>query len=250
MKMKLMSKYIFSILLTIISFSMNSQEIKNEVKAVKDTIKVYPQRYGVRFGVDLFKLSRSFYEKNYKGLEVVGDYRLTKNYFLAAEIGNENKITDDTRLNFTTKGTYLKVGFDYNSYDNWLNMENMVYIGLRYGISAFSQELNTYKIYNTTAYFGEQQPVYSGDKFDGLSAQWLEFVTGVKVKVINNVFVGFSARINYLVTQKSPENFANLYIPGFNRTYEGSFGVGFNYTVSYFLPLYKKGDLKVKGGGK
>ena len=31
-----------------------------------------------------------------------------------------------------------------------------------------------------------------------------------------------------------------LYIPGFNRTYDGSFGVGFNYTVSYFIPIYKK----------
>ena len=35
-------------------------------------------------------------------------------------------------------------------------------------------------------------------------------------------------------------NFDNLYIPGFNRTYEGKFGAGFNYSVSYFLPLYKK----------
>jgi hypothetical protein len=37
-----------------------------------------------------------------------------------------------------------------------------------------------------------------------------------------------------------PSGFDNLYIPGFNRTYDGSFGVGFNYTVSYFIPLYKK----------
>jgi hypothetical protein len=37
-----------------------------------------------------------------------------------------------------------------------------------------------------------------------------------------------------------PSGFDNLYIPGFNRTYDGSFGVGFNYTVSYFIPIYKK----------
>jgi hypothetical protein len=36
------------------------------------------------------------------------------------------------------------------------------------------------------------------------------------------------------------ENFENLYIPGFNRTYDGDFGVGFNYTVSYFIPIYKR----------
>ena len=238
--MKHILKFIFSISIVMISFSIQSQEKKATKTTKNDSVAVYPERYGVRFGLDLYKLSRSVYEKNYKGLEIVGDYRLTKNYFLAAEIGNENKTTNDTRLDFTTKGTYAKIGFDYNSYDNWMNMENMVYIGLRYGISTFSQELNTYKTYNTNNYYGELPAIYSGQQFDGLSAQWLEFVTGVKAKVINNIFVGFSVRVNYLITEKSPNNFANLYIPGFNRTYEGSFGVGFNYTVSYFLPLYKK----------
>ncbi|MBC7640831.1 MAG: hypothetical protein H7174_00600 [Flavobacterium sp.] len=244
--MKHISKFIFSFLIVITSFSIQSQE-KKETKIIKkDSTIVYPERYGVRFGVDLYKLTRSVYEKKYKGLEIVGDYRLTKNYFLATEIGNENKTTDDTRLNFTTKGSYIKLGFDYNSYENWLNMENMVYIGLRYGVSSFSQELNTFKTYNTNNYFGEAQSSFSGQKFDGLSAHWIEFVAGVKAKVVNNVFVGFSLRINYLVTEKSPENFANLYIPGFNRTNEGSFGVGFNYTVSYLLPFYKKKINKIK----
>jgi hypothetical protein len=61
----------------------------------------------------------------------------------------------------------------------------------------------------------------------------------MKVEVFKNVFVGFSFRLNRLVSQKRPNNFDNLYIPGFNRTYNGDFGVGFNYTVSYFIPLYK-----------
>jgi hypothetical protein len=43
-----------------------------------------------------------------------------------------------------------------------------------------------------------------------------------------------------LLSESKPDNFANLYIPGFNRTYEGSFGAGFNYSISYFIPLYKK----------
>jgi flagellar biosynthesis regulator FlaF len=80
-------------------------------------------------GDDLFKLTRGLYDRGYKGIEFVGDYRLTKNIFLAAEIGNENKTTDDDRLNFTT-GSYLKVGFDYNAYENWLDMENIISIGL------------------------------------------------------------------------------------------------------------------------
>lgn len=232
--MKHTSKYRISIMLVLFSFLMQSQEKKT------DTTIVTTSRYGLRIGIDLFKLSRSFYEKDYTGLEIVGDYRLTKKYFLAGELGNENKTVDGDRVNFTTKGTYFKAGFDYNLYENWLNMENLVYLGLRYGVSSFSQTLNSYSNYNRYDYFNETNTIISGQKFTGLSAQWLEVVVGVNAKVFNNFYVGFSFRANKLVSNKKPANFDNLYIPGFNRTYDGDFGVGFNYTVSYFLPIYKK----------
>nr|WP_262709730.1 DUF6048 family protein [Flavobacterium nackdongense] len=207
-----------------------------------DTIvPVKKDRYGVRVGVDLYKLTRGLYDENYKGIELVGDYRLTKKYFLAAELGSEDKTTEDDRLNTTTKGTYIKGGFDYNAYNNWLDMENIISIGLRAGFSAFSQELNSYKIYNPHPYWGEMPPIASGETFSGLTAGWIEVVAGVKVKVYNNIFVGFSLRLNTLLYEKKPsDNFENLYIPGFNRTYDGNFGAGFNYTVTYFIPLYKK----------
>ena len=205
----------------------------------KDSIPAKTERYGVRVGVDAFKLARSIYDDNYKGLELAGDYRLTRKFFIAGEIGNEDKTTEEEQLNFTTKGTYFKIGFDYNTYENWLDMENIISIGLRYGVSTFSHQLNSYEIYNPNPYFGEAPAIISGEEFDGLSASWIEVVAAVKVEVFSNVFVGFSARINRLVSNKEPDNFRNLYIPGFNRTYEGNFGVGFNYTISYFIPLYK-----------
>jgi hypothetical protein len=211
------------------------QEVKNDTVPVAKT-----NRYGLRVGIDLFKVTRALYDKNYKGIEFVGDYRLTKKYFLAAEIGNEDKTTDDDRLNFTTKGSYVKAGFDYNGYENWLDMENIISVGLRYGFSTFSQELNSYRIYNSNPYFGEVAAIPDGQKYNGLTASWVEVVAGIKAKVFNNVFMGFSLRLNTLVTNKKPDNFDNLYIPGFNKTYNGNFGVGFNYTVSYFIPIYKK----------
>src|SRR5690606_10708902 len=175
-----------------------------------------------------------------------GDYRLTRKFYLAAELGNEKKRSDEDQLDFTTKGSYFKVGFDYNGYENWLDMENVISIGLRYGVSSFSQTLHNYKIFNPNPYFGEIPPIQSGEEFDGLTATWIEVVAGVKVEIFNNLYVGFSARINRILSNKEPRNFANLYIPGFNRTYEGDFGVGFNYTVSYFIPIYKSAVKKKK----
>jgi len=223
---------------------LSPKQVSKPTATVAKTDTIVPvkkDRYGVRVGADLYKLTRGLYDKNYKGIELVGDYRLTKNYYAAAELGSENKTTEDDRLNTTTKGTYIKVGFDYNAYKNWLDMENIISIGLRGGFSTFNQELNSYKIYNSSPYWGEIPWKPSGEKFGGLTAGWIEVVAGIKVKVYNNIFVGFSLRMNTLLFDKKPsENFENLYIPGFNRTYAGKFGAGFNYTVTYFVPLYKK----------
>ncbi|OXG06489.1 hypothetical protein BC749_102396 [Flavobacterium araucananum] len=256
--MKHTLKYIFSICLLFSMFLGQSQETATKT-VTKETAKAKPKtetakpalqevkkdsiktdRYGLRVGVDLYKLTRGFYDKNYKGIEIVGDFRLTKKYYFAAELGFEDKTTDDDRLNSTATGTYIKAGFDYNTYQNWLDMENVISIGLRGGFSTFSQQLNSYKIYNANPYWGEQPAIVDGQKYSGLTAGWLEVAMGLKAKVFNNVFVGFGVQLKLLVSNTKPSGFDNLYIPGFNRTYDGSFGVGFNYTVSYFIPLYKK----------
>jgi len=197
----------------------------------------------------LFKLIRSFYEEDYRGIELVGDFKLTRKHYIAAEIGTENKTVDDDRLNFTTKGTYLKAGFDYNGYENWLGMNNMLYVGMRYGISSFSQTLNSYTIYNPNPYFGQAPEIPKGEKYSGLTAQWIEVVAGAKAEMFKNFYVGMSVRLNYLVSNKKPDGFDNLYIPGFNRTYDGKFGVGLNYTISYFVPIFKT-EVKPKEGKK
>ena len=239
--MKYILKCFFSLFLVLCSLTTLAQKaaIKDSTAVKKDSVKPKTERYGLRVGVDMYKFTRSLYDKNYKGIELVGDFKFTRRHYLAAEIGIENITVADDQLNFTTNGTYLKVGFDYNSYENWLGMNNMIYVGMRYGVSAFNQTLNSYSIYYANNYF-PKPIIESGDKFDGLSAQWLEVVAGVKAELFSNLYLGFSFRMNHLVTNKTPENFDNLYIPGFNRTYEGKFGAGFNYSISYFLPLYKK----------
>ncbi|MEZ0004880.1 hypothetical protein ABH942_000223 [Flavobacterium sp. 28YEA47A] len=235
--MKYTLKSIFNLALVLISLSAFAQDKK------KDTVVPRTERYGLRVGTDLYKIARSIYDSDYKGFEITGDYRLTQKIYIAGEIGNENKTTDEPQLNFTTKGTYFKAGFDYNIYKNWLDMENMITLGMRYGFSSFTQELNSYSIYNPHPYFDESDVITVSRKYSGLSAHWVEFVAGIKAEVFDNFFMGFTLRMNRLVSNKKPSDFDNLYIPGFNRTYDGDFGVGFNYTVSYFIPIYKKQNL-------
>ena len=78
-------------------------------------------------------------------------------------------------------------------------------------------------------------------KYDGRTAHWLELVVGIKAELLRNLYAGASVRVGLLVAQTNNSGFPNYYIPAFGRVHEGSrFGVGFNYTLSYLIPLYKK----------
>lgn len=58
--------------------------------------------------------------------------------------------------------------------------------------------------------------------------------------------MGISLRLNRLLNQERPENFSNLYIPGFNKVLEeNNFGVGISYSIFYQIPIYKR-NRKIK----
>lgn len=220
---------------------------QEEKKTDTDTL-VYKQKYGLRLGADISKLARTFLDDNYTGFEIMGDYRLTKKIYLAGEIGNEERTIDSEVLNNTTKGSYFKGGVDLNFYKNWLDMENMIYIGFRVGASTFSQTLNRYDIYNVNnQYWNQQLSIEEGTEFKGLTAIWAEVQIGIKAELFNNFYAGINTQLKFLVTETEPDNFENLYIPGFNRTFDsGSFGVGFGFNLSYLVPIFKKDKVVVQ----
>lgn len=224
------------------SLTVHAQIEETSTTKVKDSTSI-KKKYGLRLGADASKLVRSFIDDDYSGFELVADYRITQNLYIAGEIGTEERTTSTDFLNATAKGSYFKAGVDYNVYENWLDMDNMIYGGIRFGASTFSQTLNSYSIYSTNQYW---QPQFSSDvaqEFSGLTALWTEIVLGIKAEVLNNLYVGANIQFKYMLSQDQPENFENLYVPGFNKTYDsGNFGVGFGYNISYLIPLYKKGN--------
>ena len=229
-------------------FSTLALAQKDNKKTVKDTL-IYKQKYGLRVGVDLSKLARTFFEDDYTGFELMGDYRLTKKIYLAGEIGNEERTIENEVINNTTNGSYFKAGIDLNTYKNWLDMENMIYAGFRVGASTFSQTRNSFKIYDTNYDYWEDDlfTVNDGEKFSGLTALWAELQIGIKAELFNNFFAGINIQLKYLVSQSEPNNYENIYIPGFNRTYDSSrFGGGYGFNLSYLVPIFKKDKIVIQ----
>ena len=229
-----MLKYYISIILAF-NFFINSF---SQTEADSINIK---NKFGLRAGVDLSKLLNSAFNDDYEGFEVNADLRILKNIYISAEIGTEKKIISNDYLNTEAKGNYLKAGGDYNMYTNWLGMDNLIYSGFRIGFSNFSQTINSYTIYDVNNQPWGQATYYNPIVNDNLNALWMEFIVGIKTQVLNNLFLGFNIQLKNLISDKTKNNIDNIYIPGFNRTYDSSsLGSGFSYSISYLVPIIKK----------
>lgn len=232
--------FISTVVLLLFCVTVNAQDQNTPENTPSDSL-VVKQKYGLRLGGDISKLVRSFLDEEYTGFEINGDYRLTKNWYVAGELGTEEKTSSNDFLSTTANGSYFKAGFDYNMYENWLDMENMIYTGFRVGASTFSQQRNSYTVYSTNQFWSPQLTSNEVEKFSGLTAIWAELIMGIKAEVLTNLFVGIQAQLKFSISEDTPENFGNNYIPGFGKTYDGSkIGAGYGYTVSYLIPIFKK----------
>jgi len=204
-----------------------------------DTL-VQKTKYGLRLGADLAKPLRTALEDGYSGFEIMGDFRFADRFYAAAELGNETKDYVEPNLTAETSGSYIKLGADFNAYKNWFGLNNAIFAGLRYGFSTFKQDLISYSVYTTDQTFPSEVIVVN-QEYKGLTAHWAELIVGIKTEVVNNLYLSINLQLKRKITEDKPEGFDNVYIPGFNRTYDFSkFGAGYGYTISYLIPLYKK----------
>tara|TARA_E500000178_G_scaffold339106_1_gene380161 strand:- start:14 stop:751 length:738 start_codon:yes stop_codon:yes gene_type:complete len=233
--------YIFIISLVLPSSMVLSQTetISNDSLIINNKILKINK---LRIGFDLFKPIKSSSDGDDLNYELVSDLQITENLYLAAEYGLIDRLIEDENINFNSNGSFLRFGFDYNMFKNWVGMDNSIYIGLRYASSNFSNKVESYNIRNSDSYFSNTvENDFETIDHSNLSGNWIEVVTGIKVEMFNNIYLGLSFRLNKLLSTKKPNNFDNLFIPGFNKvTDNNTWGSGFNYTLSYSIPLRKK----------
>lgn len=240
MKIKRMYRFFISLFLLfpIVSSAQETNEQGNN-QEVQDSV-IYKEKYGLRLGGDLFKLVRTAIDDDYTGFEVNGDYRISKRLYIAGELGFEERTTTTDFLSSIANGSYFKAGVDYNMYQNWFGLENMIYAGFRGSFGSFKQTINNYTIYNTNQTY-PQTVINTSREESGLSAIWSELIIGIKAQTLNNLYVGMNVQFKVAITETEPTNFENIFIPGFGRTYDsGRFGITFGYNISYLIPLYKK----------
>ena len=232
MKKQDMLKFFISITIIILFSVKNYSQTENDSVIIKN-------KYGIRIGLDFSKQIRMLTE-DYKGLSLYGDIKIKERLFIVSELGSDEKDLRTENLRSKFSGNYIKVGLNYNLYNNLPGLNNEIYVGFRFATSKFKSEISEYRIYNKDQ-FWLQDPIFDNIINKGLNANWVELVIGINTELLNNLFMGLSLRLNRMLNQKKPENFTNLYIPGFNKVTENNnFGTGLTYSLIYQIPIVKK----------
>jgi len=229
-----MLKYFIKILPIILSINLSAQQ-QDSLKINSDTIFSHKhQPVKIRFGFDIGKYVWAQLNDS-ESYDFYVDANFYKNYYLIFLAGYEDHLKESSLLTYHTTGNYYKIGIDYNIYENWLDMDNDITIGVRYAYAGFDYLLNNYRINQPGAVITPEINEVN-EYFENLNAQWFDFTAKIQAETFKNVYLGYAVSLKYLISYSHPEDFAVLYIPGFfERNSYSNFGFGMQYFISYRL---------------
>jgi hypothetical protein len=158
-------------------------------------------------------------------------------FFLVANYGLSSFRLDESTYRYENTGSYLRFGADFNLMHDDPN-NNITFIGLRYASASFSDKLdyNTQAVIQTETGWPNTVETVSNDR---LRAGWLEMDAGIKIRVVKQLYLGFTVRYKLFLKVTGQETMRPYFVPGFGKNI-GASAFGFNYYVSYRLPFRKK----------
>jgi hypothetical protein len=201
---------------------------------------------GPRIGIDLSRFLLPYLQSGSRfGWEIQGDIPYKGNYFPTVEFGMQWYDSKENGYHYMNNGAYGRLGMDINivKFES-LKDQDIVFVGLRYGYSRYSQEAD-HIIYSN--YWNR---IDTSVPRQALNAHWAEIVFGMKGEIFTNVFLGWSLRAKFVIAQTGNPYMDPFIIPGLGKT-TGEVPVDFSFTLSYRIPLYKTNKLPkpLKVGG-
>ena len=155
-----------------------------------------------------------------------------KNHILEFFVGKEAMPYVHQNYMFQTAGSYFKLGYAYNFYDNWGNMHNEITLGLRYGSANFAYDLQGFS-FSAPAEIMSSYEWTGHHAYPGLYASWIEIGASVKAEIFHGLYLDLFVSGKRMAKGIPPQNFGLLYVPGFFKTNVSGFGFGLGYGVSY-----------------
>lgn len=215
------------LLFTLMSLCCFAQKDKVTIAdSLKSDSKYIPT--GIRVGYDLIALLRNNTTNNFNGYELNADIDFYR-YYLAFDYGSWGRTYSTPDSSYFNDGNYFRVGADVN----FLLKDpdrNMFFLGLRYGRSTFSEQMN---ILAGDSVWGFQQREYTNTN---AKARWLELTTGIRVQIWKVIWMGYTARFKFSLKADDSPTMIPHDVPGYGRTDKTSYW-GFNYQIFVRIPF-------------
>ena len=228
-----MLKYILSLSLFVCCLGAWAQHKDDELS--KEEIKLKNKgKPGIAVGIDLAPFITHFFSKERFGVEANARYTFNRKWQAVAETGYENVEIDDDKMTYSSNGSFVRLGMDYNffSVDETDNNDNIL-LGLRYGVAIQEHHCSNYTVRED--YWGD----YSGSLASStVNSHWAEFVFGLRSEVLKNMYMGWSVRVRTVIGVGADNVLEPYSIPGYGR-HNKSTNLGFTYTLGYQIPFKK-----------
>lgn len=191
---------------------------------------------GLLVGADLSRFVVPFIDTTRYGWEFMGDYEIINDLFLAAEIGYETTNLKTPLYNYKLGGGYTRLGVDYNYMKHIAaDSPDKMLIGVRYGFTTFYHNASNIQINDD--FWGN----FTGGKINTnwLTAHWVEVATGMRTRLFNNFYLGWSVRMRIKLGMSNDPAMFPYTIPGYGKAWNNT-SLGINYSLCYKIPIYKK----------
>lgn len=215
----------------LIFLTLNKMAFAQKKKVKFDSL----QNSSFGFGYDVSRLYMTALHPQDRRLEIMTDWNHNK-HFIVAEYGEATDVKDGPGYNYLSNGYYFRLGYEKNFL---INTDDIYFFGGRYAFSNY--HFNAYNVVlqgdpaNDNLY-GKSSYVIANQK---VNAQWVEMVTGLKVKMFSVFYLGFTARVKLNVTMTSGLPFTPFYTPGYGVA-DNAGNLGFNYYIQFRFPYRKK----------
>lgn len=216
--MKRISVLFFSILVIGSLSDINAQ----------DSLKV---QKALIFGVDLVGPVSGFINNDKSNFEGYISYRLNFKYYITAEAGYSGYNYSQYNYDYKNNGFFIRMGTDINLLKPRKGIgDHFAGIGLKYGMSVFSQETPWFKYEN---YWGSRE---SSIQTKTTSGHFFQLSGGIKAEVLKNILMGWTVKANFLIYQGAGKGNRPLYIPGMGIA-DGSFRPSIAFHIAWMIPL-------------
>ncbi|MEL7146758.1 MAG: DUF6048 family protein [Bacteroidota bacterium] len=185
---------------------------------------------GIRFGANVFRLASSALSSNKTNWDITGDIDFHK-YMLEVSYGRASNMVQNDSLNYSNAGSFFRIGGDINFIKDKTDANALV-IGLKYVRGTYDETLSFTDIDDL---FGNSTRNLSNN---GLTSSWMEANVGMKVRMWEQLYLGFYFRYRFSLVVKGNREFGTYQIPGYGLEERRNI-VGLDYYIFWRIPFKK-----------